>query len=301
MLRTTKTYAFEELDDLLGVDHEHPHIHRVDMPYRIASIWQDHGCEIGIWEKDSQVIAWAVFQPAWWNLDFVVCPAYRGSILEQEIFMWGKEQMFMYSDHTGEAFRGSVELFEDTPHAAQTIRNLEAVGFTPFDWSITRFELHLSQEITPEELPKGYKIRLFRGESEVQEYVALHRAAFGSERMTIAWRKRILQQPGYHPEIDLILENEAHAPVGFCICWMRGDRGQIEPLGVHPDYQRKGLGRALEKAACRALRAQGVGVINVDHGRYHEHAIALSQKTGFRKSNNALRYYVDVRRPGEGG
>jgi ribosomal protein S18 acetylase RimI-like enzyme len=294
-MRITKRCDFEKLEDLLNADPEHPHIHIVDMPYRIASIWQDHGCEIGIWERAGKVVAWAIFQPAWWNLDFVVHPAMRGSELEQEIFLWGKDQMLKYSRRTGEEFWGSVEIFEDRPDAARTIRNLEMIGFTPFDWSIYRLELDATKKLPPTQIPGGYKVRPLRGESEIQAYVNLHRAAFGSERMTTAWRKRIMQQPAYKSEIDLVIENSDNVPVGFCVCWLREDEGQIEPLGIHPDYQGIGLGKALELCAYRTLKNHGARKIKVDHASSNENAIALSQKTGFCQRNNALRYYIDVK------
>ena len=294
-MKTVKQYDYKKLAGLLAADPEHPHIHVVDMPYRATSIWQDQGCEMGVWEKAGELTAWAVFQPAWWNLDFAVHPSLRGSEMEQEVFSWGKEQMLKYSKHTGEEFWGSVEIFEDTPLAARTIKNLEAAGFTPFDWSILRFELDLSRELPPAQLPAGYKIRPLHGTGEVQAYVDLHRAAFDSERMTFEWRSRTLNHPSYRPELDLIVENEENVPVGFCICWGREKVGQIEPLGVHPDYQGMGLGTALEIFAYQTLKAHGAGLINVDHASFNEKAIALSQKTGFRQTNNALRYYIDVK------
>ena len=293
-MRTVTNYDDPQLNDLLNVDPEHPHIHVVDMPYRITSIWQDHDCEIGIWEKASQVVAWAVFQPAWWNLDFVVHSALRGSEIEQEIFAWGKEQMLKYSKRAGEEFWGSVELFEDAPNATQTIKNLEAVGFAPFDWSIIRFELDLFQELPRAQLPGGYKIRPLHGMGEVHTYVDLHRAAFGSEKMTSDWRTRILRHSAYRSEFDLIVENSENVPVGFCVCWQRGNVGQIEPLGVHPDCQGMGLGGALEISACQILKSGGVDLIKVDHASFNEKAIALSLKTGFRRRKEARRYHVDV-------
>lgn len=294
-MRTTKTYDYQNFSGLLDADEQHPHIHSVDMPYRISSTWQDYDGEIGVWEEDGRVVAWAVFQPAWWNLDFVVHPALRGSTLEQEIFAWGNEQMLNYACRTGEEFWGSVEVFEDTPNAAQTIRNLEAVGFVAFDWSILRFEAELGGDPPAFQLPPGYAIRPLRGESEVSVYVDLHRAAFGSEKMTVAWRKRTLQQPGYDSELDLVVENDDGTPVGFCVCWLKDGVGQIEPLGVHPDYQGMGLGTALEFAAYQTLKQHGARVIAVDHVSLNENAIALSRKTGFQQRNNALRYYVDVK------
>jgi ribosomal protein S18 acetylase RimI-like enzyme len=294
-MKTAEIYDCEKLNSLLDADPNYPHIHIVDMPYRIASVWQDHDCEIGIWEQAGRVSAWALFQPAWWNLDYAVHPAIRGSELEQEIFAWGQDQMHKYAWRTEEEFWGSVEIFEDSPNAGATIKNLEAVGFTPFEWSIFRFELDLTQKLAPVQLPKGYKVRPLQGESEVQAYVAIHQAAFDSARMTSAWRQRILQQPAYRPEMDLIVENDANVPVGFCICWLQGDVGQIEPLGVHPDYQGLGLGKALELSAYQTLKNHGARLIKVDHASYNENAIALSLKTGFRKRNNALRYFVDVK------
>jgi hypothetical protein len=32
----------------------------------------------------------------------------------------------------------------------------------------------------------------------------------------------------------------------------------------------------------------------VDHGSYNEKAINLSRQTGFKQTNDALRYYIDV-------
>lgn len=292
-MKTVNLYDYKQLDDLLNTDPNHPHIHLVDMPYRITSTWQEHGCQLGIWERANQIIAWAVFQPPWWNLDFALHSSLQGSEIEQEIFLWGKEQMANYSKRTGEDFWGSVEIFEDNPHAPQTIKNLEAVGFAPFDWAIIRFELDLSEQLPQVQLPVGYKIRPLQGMSEVQTYVNLHRAAFGSERMSVEWRTRTLQHPAYRPELDLIVENDEAIPVGFCVCWQREGIGQIEPLGVHPDYQGMGLGKALEISAYQTLKNHGVGLIKVDHASFNESAIALSLKTGFRQRNKALRYYID--------
>jgi len=284
----------DQLNRLLNADSEHSHIHIVDMPYRETSIWQDHGCDYGIWEKEDKILAWAVFQPAWWNIDYAIHPSERGSVLEKEIFEWGKDQMLLYSRRTGEEFWGSVEMFEDTPKAGQTIGNLEALGFAKFDWRIIRFELDLLQELPKVQVPHGYKIRPLHGMEEVAAYVNLHRAAFGSEKMTFDWRMRTLEHPAYRPELDLVVENLEEIPVGFCVCWLWKDFGQIEPLGVHPEHQGKGLGRALELAAYRILRKEGARIMLVDHVSLNEKAMELSLQSGFRQRNNALRYYVEI-------
>jgi ribosomal protein S18 acetylase RimI-like enzyme len=294
----TKTYTtsestdFTRLQTILNANPEHAHIHSVDMPYRLTSTWQDQGCELMVWEKDSQVMAWAVFQPPWCNLDYAIQTAERGSSLEQEVFAWGKAQMLAQAKRSAENFYGSVELFEDTPNIEQTIVHLEALGFEKFDWSILRFEKDLSQPLAAPELPDGFSIRPLRGEAEVEAYVKLHQAAFESKQMTEAWRRRMLKHPAYFPELDLVAVDSADRPVGFCVGWLWQAVGQIEPLGVHPNYQGSGLGSALEHAALQALQNKGARRMHVDHVSGNEKAIALSLKTGFKQIHNAVRYFI---------
>lgn len=279
---------------LINPDPEYPHIHTVDMPYRMTSTWQDLGCRLGVWEKEDTLLAWAVFQPPWWNLDYAIHPSERGSSLEKEVLAWGQEEIAGYGKRTGGEFYGSVEIFEDTPYIDQTIGHLEALGFQKFDWSTVRFSIDMNQELPPPQLPEGFTIRPLRGSAETDAYTNLHRAAFGSSNMTTGWRMRMLNHPHYKPEIDLIVADDNDTPVGFCICWMWADLGQIEPLGVHPEYQGKGLGRALELAALQMFRDQGTRCVYVDHVSLNEKAIALSLQTGFKQINNAVRYYINV-------
>ena len=137
-----------------------------------------------------------------------------------------------------------------------------------------------------------YSLFLLRGNIEVQEYVHLISAVFGSNWMTTAWRLRTFEHPAYRPDIDLVVESPEGDLVGFCSCWLWQNLGQIEPLGVHPDYQRRGLGNALELAAIGVLRNQGVRYVYVDHGNFNAKALALSRKAGFRHINTILKYHI---------
>jgi ribosomal protein S18 acetylase RimI-like enzyme len=291
--KTTVNPGSRSFQTLLNADPKHPHIHRVDIPFRLTSTWQDNGCEIGVWESGDMLMAWAVFQPAWWNLDYVIHPSERGSSLEEAVLAWGKKQILDYSMRTGEEFFGSVELFEDTPKIEQTLDYLGSLGFKKFDWSTVRLEIDLNQGFPEHQTPEGFSIRPLHGKAEVETYVGLNQAAFGSQNMTISWRMRTLENPAYKPEIDLIIVNPEDKPVGFCICWMWNEFGQIEPLGIHPDYQGLGLGRALERYALQVLKNQGVRFVFLDHVSLNERAIALSLRTGFKQNNNALRYFIN--------
>lgn len=281
------TYLVDsQLQATLQADPLHLPIHAADLPYRLTSTWQDLGCEIGIWQNKHQVLAWAVFQPPWYNLDFFVHPSDFGSRLPAEVFHWGIGQMKSYAQRIEGDFYGSVEFFADSPNSQSLIDTLLHLGFKPFDWSILRFEIDLRGEISQPKLPAGFTIRPLQEKSEVEAYVSLHRAAFGSNQMTATWRLRTLAHPSYRPELDLVLVNPAGEAVGFCISWLHQRTGQIEPLGVHPNYQGKGFGKALELAALSALHNAGAHFGQIDHASAPISAPSLSP--GKRVSSNAM-------------
>lgn len=282
------------LPDTLIPDPSHPHVHHVDMPYRITSTWQDLGCTLGIWEENGAPVAWALFQPAWWNADYALAPAHRGGELELTVFRWCRDEMQRYADRTGESFYGSIEFFPDAPRVDRTRAHLQNVGFVPFSWSTLRFAIDIIELEPLSSLPSGFALRTLDRATEIPIYVDMHRAAFDSDKMTVDWRRRVIQHTLYRKELDLVITNADDVPVAFCLCWERDGLGQIEPLGVHPEYQGQGLGRALERAALQAMREIGVPTVYVDHVSLNEAAIAVSSKTGFRQINDAVRYYVDI-------
>ncbi len=300
-----KSYTKLDLQRLQQLRHSiktYGHIHDIDMPYRLTSIWIEDGCEFAIWEDDDQLLGWACFQTAWWNLDIMIPPITRSSPLEKEIVEWGVAQMQAYSNRSGDSFWGSVEIFKGDPHASALTRTLLDVGFKQFEWSTLRFAQSLSADTLPSfsissgqaTLPNGYTIRPLAGQAEVAGYVAAHRAAFNSEVMTEAWRSRTLEHPEYRPELDLVVVDAAKRVVGFCIGWLLDGVGQLEPIGIHPEFQGLGLGKALESAAIHTLHQHGARTLLVDHVSLNEKAISLSKKNGFKQVDNALRFYVEI-------
>ena len=101
-------------------------------------------------------------------------------------------------------------------------------------------------------------------------YVAVHRAAFNSAYMTEAWRLRTLAAPGHHPDLDLVATSPGGRVVAVAIVWLGPDgEGQFEPVATHPDFQRRGLARALLLEGMRRLRAFGAtrAAVETDQGR----------------------------------
>ena len=132
----------------------------------------------------------------------------------------------------------------------------------------------------------------------MEAYVALHQAVFESKNMTIGWRSRALQRPEYIPDLDLVVVAPDERLAAFCVCWLTKDSdgrigGQVEPLGVHADFRKLGLGRAILVEGLKRLRAKGAESIYVQTDNYRNAAFRLYEAVGFQVIQDILMYRKD--------
>ena len=148
-------------------------------------------------------------------------------------------------------------------------------------------------------LPAGYSLRPLAGEAECSAYVDLHRAVFESKNMTVEWRARTLRHAGYRPDLDLVVAAPDGRLAAFCVGWFQpGDArsapsGQIEPMGVHEDFRKLGLGRAILSEAVRRLASLGAAHVDVETDSYRNAAFELYEAIGFRVIQDVLVYRKD--------
>jgi ribosomal protein S18 acetylase RimI-like enzyme len=66
--------------------------------------------------------------------------------------------------------------------------------------------------------------------------------------------------------------------------------GHFEPVGTHPDYQRKGLGKVLLLESLRRLKAEGMTAADVCTYYDNDAAIRLYESVGFRIVKKLMTY-----------
>ncbi len=149
--------------------------------------------------------------------------------------------------------------------------------------------------------PQGFHLRPLGGLEEAGAYTALHRAAFGSKNMSEEWRRRTVTRPDYCADLDLVAQAEDGRLAAFCIGWYHpqgmgsGPAAQVEPLGVHPDFQRRGLGRALLAELFRRAALRGAAEIYVDCDDYPDGpAFGLYRSAGFEIHRKIAIYRKDA-------
>ncbi|MDJ0755449.1 MAG: GNAT family N-acetyltransferase [Ardenticatenaceae bacterium] len=122
-------------------------------------------------------------------------------------------------------------------------------------------------------LPAGFSIRALAGESELPARSWLSWRAFHPDEPDEKydgweWYKNIQAAPLYRQDLDLVVAAPNGELAAFATMWLDDETrcGVFEPVGTHPDYQRRGLGSALLTEGMRRLREQGATLATVGSG-----------------------------------
>ncbi|GJM41807.1 MAG: hypothetical protein DHS20C20_20890 [Ardenticatenaceae bacterium] len=270
-------------------------LHVIDLPYRLASWTVDKPKNFRFWyDTANKLVAVAILQEAFLALEYMIHPAADRSILEPEIVRWGWLRGQEVANEQATTFPINVWLRDDQPQLDR-IKLLEVSGLALSSRQMVTLECDLSELNLSKEMPRlsaGFQIRPLRGQSEVAAYVALHQAAFASTVMQEGWRMRTLQMPQYRPELDLVVLAPDGRLAAFCVGWLHPHQplARIEPMGVHPDFHRLGLGRAILTTLFQRLQARNVQFVSLHTTADNEPAIKLYEAVGFHKQFTMLGY-----------
>jgi ribosomal protein S18 acetylase RimI-like enzyme len=278
-------------------------LHVADLVYRLNSWALDDPGNVGWWVNgEGQLLAWAVMQTPFWTIDYAFDADVDAEVdLHRRILAWADDRACQVLNTRSGRRCWFVMLF---PDQVDRIRDLEQAGFLPQadvgddSWSRVVMGRTASVPVSPYTLPEGFTIRPLAGENEVAAYVRLHRAVFGSENLTAAWRARTLRHPEYDPDLDLVAVAPDGRLVAFCVCWISGlpdaeTVGQIEPLGVDPAFRRLGIGRAILSEGSRQLHRRGAASVIVETDKGRSAAVALYEAVGFHPLRDVLVYRKD--------
>jgi ribosomal protein S18 acetylase RimI-like enzyme len=118
----------------------------------------------------------------------------------------------------------------------------------------------LAEPIPEPQLPQGFIIRPVSGTQEAEAIASTHRAAFGTEYMTIENRLAIMNTSEYDPSLDLVAVAPDGTIAAYCTCSVNetNKEGSTDPVATHPQFQRMGLARALLLTGMKILKERGM-------------------------------------------
>ena len=265
------------------------YVHRGDLQWWLfytdvaSDVWQS---QIRLWMEDDRLIGWALLSPEEEAFDVFTVPELRGSSSENEMLEWAVEQMSGIDN-----LQNVWVADDDDVHKDWLDRN----GFQCQERYTQYFHRSLSGPLDGPPLPEGFAIRSSRGEEDAQLRSVCSSAAFGSTRpFDDYWPRtlRFMQSPVYVPQHEIFVTAPGGEVASYCIIWTDEltKVGHFEPVGTHPDYQRKGLGKCLLYEGFRQLKAEGMQEADLCTNYDNPAAHALYESVGFRKAKRLLTY-----------
>lgn len=231
---------------------------------------------VRLWLDDTGCVL-AFAWPSGDQVDILVHPS--SPYLHDAALAWAE---FYYRLNAPE---GSAEPLRAWGFTGDAARNaaLEARGYRKTDSGLVYYVQALMQPLAPPTLPAGYTAGCVLTEEDIHARVAVQRAAFQSEFMTVEKQLTVMGAPTYRSELDVVVLAPDRTFAAFALVWYdEANRlGVFEPVGVSAAHQRLGLGRAVMQEGLRRLQAVGAHRAVVQTGPQNEAACRLYEAAGF--------------------
>ncbi len=151
-------------------------------------------------------------------------------------------------------------------------------------WSDRSYRWDLRAEPVP--APSGaWELRPLAGGAEADERRRASHGAFESTMDPgdhLQRYLRFMRSPVYAAERDLVALSDDGRIASFAVWWPDASGiAQIEPFGTHPDYQRRGSGRALMYHVLRRMADEGITHVRVSTHEDRPAAMAFYEGVGF--------------------
>ncbi len=252
---------------------------------------QDNRRNLRLWERIDQepptLAAWAMFWRHEGTFDLFVSPALHGTPMHETVM---DEYVAWAEARAREAGVKSLSPFWAMAHDKVLERLMTERGFviTQVDPPVPLFERTLD-ELPTIPLPDGFTVQGVRNLDDGRLRAAATHGAFRPNDdldSHFAEYAKFIGSAVYDGERDLFVRSPDGRGASACTIWFDGVNGVglFEPVGTHPDFQGKGLGKAVMAEGLRRMKAAGMQRAVVGFDPNNAAALALYTSMGFRAS-----------------
>ena len=148
-------------------------------------------------------------------------------------------------------------------------------------------------DLAAPELPDGFALGTIETDADIAARVVAGHAAFPGSTMTEEKYRFCQTTPLYRPALDTILRAPDRSVAAFALGWLDPLTGavELEPVGVHPTFHRRGLGRAVCRAALRAAMSLGGNQVVISAERTNAAAMGLYASLGLAITARVVAYH----------
>jgi ribosomal protein S18 acetylase RimI-like enzyme len=228
-----------------------------------------------LWEEDDRTTAygWVFEEDA---LDFCIHPE-RLELLDT-VLEWAQART-----------TSTLDSMPPTVSAALDRHGLEQDLAAPYFVQLAR-ELHDTADPAP---PDGFTLRTV-GDSDVAGRVEAHRSAFQPSRVTVESYRNVMKAWPYRSDLDCIAVAPDGRIAAYCLAWLDDENrvGELEPVGTHADFRRRGLAAAVCSFALSRLADAGakLAVVYARGDAAFPAPKRLYESLGFRAHARAVTY-----------
>lgn len=273
------------------------YIHPGDLDWLLYYLDQDWQDRIYILDRDLEdcMLGWVLFSPRFNAFDVFMDPDPAYQIQRLELFTWAEEQMAGRIQASGST---AVRTMWVSEYDSQLIAHLNNRGLVRDEYHMVYLEQRLAGSILPPQPPRGFHLRHVAGDHEVERRARVSFATFQSTKpfdQYLAGYLRFMHSPAYALDRDLVIESPDGQFAAFCIYWLDEINriGYFEPVGVHPDFRRQGLGTALIREGLQQMKQRGMQVASVCVESDNPPAQKFYKSAGFSKVHRIFTYQKD--------
>ena len=236
---------------------------------------------ITLWEMDGQIVAML-------NPDtpgeafFQIHPAYREQISIAEMLHVAEDQLANIKEGSSKELLIWVNAADDAMKSLFIER-----GYVRSKYKAEHMRRRSLSQPIPDSIPQsGYIVRALGDEDELPARSWLSWRVFHPDEpdekyQGWEWYKNVQRVPLYRRDLDIVAVAEDGELAAFCTVWVDPvtRTAVFEPVGTHPDHQKRGLGKAVMSEGLR--RAQKLGATLASVSSYTDGAHALYHSMGF--------------------
>lgn len=236
---------------------------------------------VTFWEWDDEIVA--MLNPDMpGEAFFQIHPAFRSDIPIAEMVDVAEQKLPQVRDD------GKKELILWVNEGDGTMKRLfTRRGYVRSKYKAEHMRRRFMTQPLPDPVPlNGYTVRALGDESEHPARSWLSWKVFHPDEPDekyegYEWYKNIQRVPLYRRDLDIVAVSSDGELAAFCTVWFDDvtRTAVFEPVGTHPDHQKRGLGKAVMSEGLR--RAQKLGATMASVSSYSDAAHALYHSMGF--------------------
>jgi len=236
---------------------------------------------IYLWEMDGQIAAML-------NPDgngeafFQIHPAFRGNVSMSEMLDVAEQKLPKTNEDGKKELLVWVNENDDSTKKLFSEREYVRSKFLAEHMRRRCF----SRAIPDSVLPSGYTVRALGDEAELPARSWLSWKVFHPDEpeekyQGWEWYRNVQRVPLYRRDLDIVAVASGGELAAFCTVWFDDvtRTAVFEPVGTHPDHQKRGLGKAVMMEGLRRAHRLGASLATVSS--YGNAAHALYESIGF--------------------